>query len=984
MEKGEINPLTGLYYNKTFFAKVKEYLEQNSPKDYCMTAMDIEHFRLFNKLYGREEGDKLLRNIGDLLFSFAEKNSSVAGYLGGDNFGILMPYDENLLRRLRHRMNDVIKEWNNTVGFLPAIGIYKLDEGKEIRPMAMYDRATVAASYVIGNYANRICVYTPDMEEKLEEEIRLLSDVQRGLSEDEFEFYIQPQCDITTGKIVGGESLVRWKHKTKGMISPGVFVPVLEKNGFIADLDRHIWKKVCKWLRKVIDEGYEPVPLSINVSRIDVFSMDVPAYLSELMRKYELPTHLLKVEITESAYAENNDKLVRTVAQLRDMNFFVMMDDFGSGYSSLNMLKSVAVDVLKIDMRFLDIDENEQEKGIGILESVVSMAKQMRVPIIVEGVETQIQENYLLKMGCRYTQGYYYYRPMPVSDFEKLIADRRNLDLDGLWCRQIESLQLKEFLDPNLFNDTIVNNIMGPAAFYDMYENDLEIVRVNEQYLELAGLSKRDKEDCYRRFWSHVRDDDRQLLYSIFAQSHNNQSQGAQGYIHFVKDDGEVLWVHIRLFFLREKGGHKLFYGSLTDMTEVHNNRKRGLGSFENTLEDISNSQKEEFDKYYGNMPYPFGIIKLYVDADEKPTDYDIVYANREVSKTSGGDIDRFRYMISKTFLSKWDEAFDAAYRAAYLGETVVYNTYSGLSCRYLEITMYQYQHGYLAFIMKETTRTQIYENVLRTVLKPYRAVFYLDVDDRHSRMVYPDDNRLLERGNHYEILNRHFKNGTIRPDDEENVRRFFDVDNIRTELRFKNSIEYKYKRLAADGLEEWCLTTFTVGDRREDGNPKTVVITIRSIESLMREKQEKKHEDMTTILTNMDDGFVVYNADSEKILYANPALLKVYGCNTLEEFMELSSGNFKGMVHPDDYDRITWEIKNQVKESEKKMDYIKYRIIDKSGNVKWVDDCGHLVENGVNGEDKLFYVLIYDITEQMAENEKKELIEASEKMKDK
>ncbi len=838
MEKGGVNPLTGLFYNKAFFSKVREYLESNKPKEYCIAAMDIEHFRLFNKLYGRDEGDRLLKNIGTLLSVFAEQNFGVAGYMGGDNFGVLMPYDENLIRNLRHRLNDVIKEWNNTVGFLPAIGIYKLDDGKESRPMAMYDRATVATSYVIGNYVNRVCVYTPDMEEKIEEEIKLLSDVQRGLSQDEFEFYIQPQCDITTGKIVGGESLVRWKHKNKGMISPGVFVPVLEKNGFIADLDRHIWKKVCKWLRKLIDEGYQPVPISINVSRIDIFSMDVPAYLSELMRKYRLPTNLLKVEITESAYAENNDKLIRTVSQLRDMNFFVMMDDFGSGYSSLNMLKSVAVDVLKLDMRFLDIDDNEEEKGIGILESVVSMAKQMGMPIIVEGVETQTQENYLLKMGCRYTQGYYYYRPMPVADFEAIISDRRKLDFDGLWCNQIDSLRLKELLDPSLFNDVTINNILGPIAFYDVYENELAIVRVNDRYLELAGVSYKGKEKDYRRFWAHVRSDDRQVLYSIFEQSYNNQTDGAQGYVHFVREDGEVLWILIRLFFLREKNGHKLFFGVLTDMTEVHDNRKRGITSVESNIADITKEQLLEFDKYYGNMPYNFGVIKLHLDENKQPYDYDVIYANNEVSKTCGSDVERFRYMISKTLLNNREEGLNAAYRAAYMGENVVYNVYSGLSCRYLEISMYQYQYGYLCFMMKDETKTRIYQNIIKTALKPYRAVYYLDMDDKHTRIIYPDENYLLERVNHYEILNRHIKNGTIRPDDEENIRHFFDVENIRQELQNKDSMEYSYKRLASDGSEEWCLTRFTVGERKKDGAPGTVVITIESID-----KSEEENE---------------------------------------------------------------------------------------------------------------------------------------------
>lgn len=213
--------------------------------------------------------------------------------------------------------------------------------------------------------------------------------------------------------------------------SPGKFVPILERTGAIYLLDQQVWEKVCQWLRSWIDRGYRPVPISINISRIDIMSMDVPAYLMHLLEKYDLSAKYIKAEITESAYAEEDKTINDTVNQLRDAGFLVMMDDFGSGYSSLNMLKSIPVDVIKIDMRFLEIEESEEEKGISILESIVNMARLLGMPIIVEGVETQQQENVLWSMGCRYTQGYYYYKPLPIDKFETLLADERSLDFPG-------------------------------------------------------------------------------------------------------------------------------------------------------------------------------------------------------------------------------------------------------------------------------------------------------------------------------------------------------------------------------------------------------------------------------------------------------------------------------------------------------------------------------------------------------------------------
>ena len=252
----------------------------------CMVAVDLEHFRLFNKLYGRAEGDCLLVLIANVLKVYQRKNGGVVGYMGGDNFGILTVYNKDILKNLYQNIKDIIKRWNHMVGFLPAFGIYPISE-TITSAAAMYDRATVALSHVLGNYASRMCEYYPDMDEKIEEEIRLLSEIQKGMDNDEFTFFVQPQCDISKTKIVGGESLVRWIRKDGSMVPPGMFIPVLEKNGFVADLDMVVWEKVCQWLRQCLDKGHQPVPISINVSRIDIFSMDVPKYLIGLMEKYD-------------------------------------------------------------------------------------------------------------------------------------------------------------------------------------------------------------------------------------------------------------------------------------------------------------------------------------------------------------------------------------------------------------------------------------------------------------------------------------------------------------------------------------------------------------------------------------------------------------------------------------------------------------------------------------------------------------------------
>lgn len=974
----EVDTLTGLYAGNTFFLQVDEYAKQiGNNYVYCMVSVDLEHFRVFNKLYGRARGNNLLIGIAEYLKVFRKQCGGLVGYLGGDNYGIFMPYDEDLIAELCKGVTTEVEKFNTTVCFLPAFGVYKVDD-TSVSAGTMYDRATIAMAYVVGNYQVRICEYNQDMEARVEEEIKLLAEVQEGLKKEEFVFYVQPQCDIATGKIVGGESLVRWKHSTKGMIPPGMFIPVLENNGFIADLDRYIWDKVCRWLRSWIDRGYQPVPISINISRIDIFSMDVPAYLHSLIKKYELPSRLLKVEVTESAYAESNDKIIRTVKQLRDSDFLVMMDDFGSGYSSLNMLKSVSVDVLKLDMRFLDINENEEEKGIGILESVVNMARQMRMPIVVEGVETRKQEDFLLKMGCRYTQGYYYYKPMAVEEFETLISDEENLDLNGIWCRQMESMHAREFLDRNLFNDTMVNNILGASAFYDMFENQLEITRVNEQYYQLAGINSKDEADYYKQLGVHVRDDDRSALYTLFSNAYQNGNGGSQGYIHFVRTDGEVRWVFMRIFFLREKEGHKQFYASLTDMTALKEKKESAIFS-DLEVEEWTEKQKNRMEKYYGNMSCGFSVGKLDLDETGKPLKYEILYANQELSRVAGGDIGRLRYLMRKLFEDSEEAILDKVYRAGYLGEVVEHFAYSPYSNRYLQLTMFQQQYGYIASMVQDVTKFQIYQSTMNEVLKSYREVYYVHLQDNYCRMVYPDENQLLERGNYTELINRHFGTGKILPHDEENVRRFLSLENLRSALAMQDMVEYKYRRMAEETGEEWCLTTFQVYER--DGNvPKTAVMTVRSIETLMREKEEFKHQSLGKVLANMSDGFFIYNAyGDEKILYANPPVLKIFGCATMDEFRGMVRNSFRGMIHPEDLNRVQFEIKQQVKQTDKKLDFIRYRIIRKDGQIRWIDDCGHLADSGSGEDSQLFYVFISDITDTITEEEKERLLRMNE-----
>lgn len=251
-----------------------------------------------------------------------------------------------------------------------------------------------------------------------------LDDINRAFDDNEFCFYLQPQCNAVTGAIVGAEALARWNHPKYGVISPGRFVPALEQAGQISRLDMFVWRSVVRMLARWEREGRNLVPISVNVSMVDIDQMDVADTLTGLLNEYDVDARLLQAEITESAVARNLSKVESTIRKLHADNIAVLMDDFGSAYSSLNMLKDINVDVIKLDMKFIDLDEDNASKGLKIVESVVNMARKLRLLVIAEGAQTKQQVDQLLSVGCRYIQGYYFHEPLPVGRMEKLLAER--------------------------------------------------------------------------------------------------------------------------------------------------------------------------------------------------------------------------------------------------------------------------------------------------------------------------------------------------------------------------------------------------------------------------------------------------------------------------------------------------------------------------------------------------------------------------------
>lgn len=567
----KVDEKTGLLSYASFFFACDTLIESGKiDEDYFMVAIDIEHFRLFNDWFGREEGDIYLQELADCLKEYTAGTRSICGYLGGDNFALFAPYDLGLIEKIQDRIIDMLENYGQSIGFGPMYGIFEARDSLYDAQL-MYDNAVTAMSDIPGNYHNRVAIYDPGLLKKTGDELIMLSDVQRGMDAKEFRFFLQPKVNMLNGKIVGAEALVRWAHRTKGLVSPGKFVPVLEDNGFITNLDRYIWEEVCKWLRSWIDRGGEPLPISVNVSQIDVFAGDVAEYFEHLIKKYDLSPNLIDIEITESAYAKEYSLINKTVDKLKKAGFKVLLDDFGSAYSSLNMLRNLKVDVLKLDMKFLDTTEDREhnEKGISIIDSIVGMSNQLGLPIIVEGVERLDQVEVLTKLGCVYAQGYYYYKPMPLKKYEDLIRDNSKVEHenDGK-VSNYKPLHVLEFLRTNLFTDSMINEVLGPFAFFEIVRDKLSVVRVNEQYYRVFSMLGEVTEDEILASVDRLLADNSDFI-EIFDNASLSKSKSSSGCVKYNSPKGTAKKLYFRVFFLHEREGRKLFCSTIWDITDL-------------------------------------------------------------------------------------------------------------------------------------------------------------------------------------------------------------------------------------------------------------------------------------------------------------------------------------------------------------------------------------------------------------------------------
>ena len=657
----QLSGKTGIFNKQTFIQKTKEMLSKNKGKPFIFIQFDIDRFKVFNDLFGFSEGDKILMGLGEYFIQNSKKNTQY-GHIYADHFIICTEKDnfspETFVKEITTFTNRLFPKFD----FIVREGLYEVFNDGKIDISLACDRAQLALHSIKADFSARYAFFSDDMITDLKQEQELITDMVIGIRKNEFKIYIQPQYDYTTDSMSGAEALVRWMHPTKGLISPSVFIPVFERNGFITQLDQYIWDKTCAYIRKWKDMGLNPVPISVNVSRRDIYNQNLVAVFSRLLKKYNLTPDSLRLEITESAYMDNPSQLINVVKDLKNLGFCLEMDDFGSGYSSLNTLKDVPVDILKLDMQFI-IDSTEknkskpkhQKRSSNILTSVVRMANLLQLPVIAEGIESKAQADYLKSIGCFHMQGFYFSKPMPAEEFEAMqeMLPEANPELP----EEKEEEANGDFLDSASVNNMLFNKFVGAAAIIEWSGDKLELLQLNNLYLKEIGTSRAEYSQYQKDVLQRIAEKSRPAIIEAMAQAvKTKRMEFCEIEVLPLGTEKESFWLRIRLVHLSNTATGDIFFAGVENI------------DFRMHLLELTTTLSEQLASILGNAPCGFIMLE---NNDGK---FYTKYVNENAARIAGYEQSEFRAKVNESifdlFVSKKHKDFQA-----FLNEMLTANT---------------------------------------------------------------------------------------------------------------------------------------------------------------------------------------------------------------------------------------------------------------------------------------------------------------------
>ncbi len=588
-ESARCDELTGLLSRNGFCHEVDRIRERAPEGRYAMAYFDLIRFKAVNDIFGFAEGDKLLIHIAACLSG--KEQILAACRDSADRFAFLADIAATDIDTTVAAVMDCLASSELPFEIRGNVGIYTLD-GSEESAEAILDKAILAQSAIKGSHTNTVNHYSDKLRTEMLSVQEIVGYMNVALETRQFKIHLQPQYNHSTGMIIGAEALVRWLHPDKGLISPGVFIPIFEDNGFIARLDFYVFEEACRFLRRSLDKNFSIVPISVNFTKHDIYAAGFVDGLEAIRKRYDVPAKYLRIEITESVLLGNARFVNEILTALHKLDYIIEMDDFGSGYSSLNVLKDLEFDIIKLDMGFLS-DSDETGRGGTILSSIVNMAKWLGLPVIAEGVETVEQADFLRSIGCDYIQGYLYSKPLPEEEYEKLIS----ASYIGSLIPQmnlIDTMNAVNFWDPASLETLIFSNFVGGAAIfsYDSHTHETDILRVNRKYLQELGMNLSERDIIHSQYRTDMDEKNTALMFEAIEKAISTADEAecdTWRIIHSECCGEEEICIRSTLRMLGKSDHRYIIYSMIRNVTA----EKRYLEGLQNTERNFKHASEQ-------------------------------------------------------------------------------------------------------------------------------------------------------------------------------------------------------------------------------------------------------------------------------------------------------------------------------------------------------------------------------------------------------
>lgn len=558
---------TGLPNGRAFDFEAPKLIRSNPYSKYVVLIININKLRSINELYGHDVGNHVLEFVARWVKETATKYNGLCARRGGSIFAICAEYGKELMDEI-----DVLEQFDcRHLGVdypvTARIGAYVVDDAKSVGDdiNEICNLATYAGDKIRNTSRVTLNFFNAQMHEELVAENTITREMKNAMANNEFVLYLQPQYNTATGELVGAEALSRWVKEDGTIISPGLFVPIFEKNGYVKTLDVNMWEQAYRLIRKWEDAGENIVPISVNISRVSLEDDSLIEVFKAFQNKYKINKDHLHLEITESAYMEDQELLSQRIRKLRNLGYMIAMDDFGSGYSSLISLKEIPIDILKLDMGFLR-GNSYSEKGGNIISNVVRMAHSIGMLTVAEGVETREQVEFLQSIGCSVIQGFYYERPMPTDKYYALLKNSA-LSQAIMPLPEEKKINLNHFFDDNFGETLMFDNFTGPAALFEYDNTGAALLKINSDALSMIGYANATEFDFSRDILGRCDVTVKKRLQSEMNEKIREQKEFTK-LLHYPHPDGGYLWIKARVWNIGNNGNKAILYAIGEDITE--------------------------------------------------------------------------------------------------------------------------------------------------------------------------------------------------------------------------------------------------------------------------------------------------------------------------------------------------------------------------------------------------------------------------------